>query len=201
MKKYFIVLLFILNTFRIFAQSQDFYNDSIQQIQAKDALKKVIDESKYIVEAMAIEGGDYYYILEDDQTYYRALVKVTKIIRGTNISVGDTIIAIWKQKYKGKGPYEIYVNWGEPRLWYAKNSTSCLFLTDSKYPIEPVADEWSRFKHTTYIPSSIGYFAALYVDENGHRRVSFESGIRFSRMTDWYNFLKQFPNVNAPMRY
>ena len=196
-------MIMMLSINQVFAQISYVKNDSAKFKKAEMALSSVITQSNYIIETVGLTLN-YYYIAEDDQTYWRTIMRITRVLRGTNVQVGDTIISIWKQKDKGKGIDEYSVRHhgsGEPRLWYDKKSTSCIFLTDSKYPAEPVADEWSRFKHTTYIPSSIGYFAALYVDENGHRRVSFESGIRFSRMTDWYNFLKQFPNVNAPMRY
>ena len=201
MKKYIFWLMLTILIRPVFAQIGYISDDSLEFNRAEQALKTVIDQSKYIIEARGLTG-DYYYIQEDDQTYYRTLMKVIKVLRGANIQLGDTIIGIWKQEYKGKGPPEIPPSHSTaPRLWYQSGkSTSCLFLTDSKFPAETFADEWSQFKHTTYFPSSIGYFAALFIDENGHRRVSFESGIRFKSMADWYDYLSQFPDVKVPVR-
>ena len=77
--------------------------------------------------------------------------------------------------------------------------TSCLFLKDSEYPAESVPDEWSQYKHTTYVPSSIGYFAALY-NSNGEPAVGID-GLYFNDRWDWYQYLRQFPDLNVPTHY
>ena len=156
-----------------FAQVSYISDDSLEFNRAEQALKTVIEQSKYIFEATGI-AYNYYYIEADDQTYYRTIMKVKKAIKGADIHIGDTIISIWKQEIKGKGPPELRIlHSSKPILTLANNSTSCLFLKDNEYPAESVPDEWSQYKHTTYVPSSIGYFAALY-NSNGEPAVGID---------------------------
>ena len=205
MKKYLFCLIQILAVHQVFAQGSYIDNNNVKLKKTEQALAFVINQSIYIVEAFFIKTNDFYYIKEDDQTYWRTFMKVTKVIRGSNLNVGDTIISIWRQEYKGEGPDDIGMSHSaEPRLWYVKNSTSCLFLTTSKFPTEPVPDQWSHLLKTTYIPSSIGYFAAIYDSYMGFREakvaVSVE-GLYFNYRSEWYDYLRKFKNINLPKKH
>ena len=128
-------------------------------------------------------------------------MKVTKVIRGSNIVVGDTIASIWKLEYKGKGARltDRYSN--APDLWQSKGSTCCIFLTESKFPVELNPDQWSRFKKFAFINSEIGYFAAQYdvlTNAPGQVDVYIAGGEITYRYDEWYAYLRTFRNIHLP---
>ena len=195
MKKSIICLIFMLIVFRLNSQATS--SVPLDSATAKAALNAVIKQAKYIIEARwIVKTGDYYYIENENQSYWRTMMKVTKVIRGSKIAVGDTIISIWKQDYKGNGPDGRRGPSSAPHIWHQPGiSTSCLFLIDNNFPFEPFPDKWSTFIHTTYIRSKTGYFAALYTDSYPAVKIP---GFSFKFFYEWYAYLKTFRKIKLP---
>ncbi len=202
MKKYIFSLLLIIGTCQAFAQPRFYTDDEILFNKTLNVLKDVINKSQYIVEGISI-GGDYYYIPEEDQTYFRTFIKVNKVLRGISISQGDTIVGVFPQYAKGQGIQLLPSHSEGPRLWYRYGySESCLFFTDNKFTCEPRADEWSHFKKITYIDSELGYLGAFYDGTVKGKSIAVSvEGILFNNKKDWYNYLKQYPDIKVPEGY
>ena len=200
MQKHLLIVILFAST--VAAHSQPRFThptDTLLFKQHFSALKNAIDSSTYIVEAKFIKG-DYYYIKQENQTYFRTFIKVNKVMRGASIADGDTITCIWKQEGNGEGPFTLASPHSAiPLLWYdEKRTESCLFLTDSKFATETEADKWSHYKKVTYVPTNVGYFAALYDAIYDAKIGVFIKGILFDKKSDWYTYLKQYPGIKVP---
>ena len=203
MKKLILIFTLIVTFNQLNAQATFSIDNERLFKQAKQNIKSVIRQSNYIVEGVQASENyapmncEYYYIPEENQSYYMVPIKIVSVFRGDNIFPGDTIIGIYKPYAKGKGD-----NWTRTsediifRPWYYLQSTTCFFLSNNIYPIIPNTNLLSNYKPVNFIGSENDSFQALYIDENGKRRVSFETGLRFNSLKEWYHFLKTFPEIH-----
>lgn len=174
------------------------------------ALQHTIENSKYIIEAAPL-GCDVYYVAGEDQSYKRMFIKVIKVLRGNDLMDGDTLVGIWKLESKGKLDLTFRIDdIPQARLWFDDyQSMSCLFLRDSPYPVEREQDIWSSKKKVTYILSDMGggygqYMEGLYTDLEGYKDMAvsfFVANLFYKTRADWYNYLKQYPDIKVPEGY
>ena len=210
MQKWVFTFLSVISVLNSFAQPTFISKDDSLFKKTLRAIDNVIKESKYIIEGTPADiefypiASDFYYIGEENQSYFETPIRVTKILKGKGISVGDTIIGIYKQYTPGYGRQDPPSGSIVFRLWYHELSTSCFFLVDNHFPKEPKPNRWSKFKKVTYINSEIGYFEALYNLYYATLRhqipVSVE-GVLFNSQSDWYNYLKQYPDIKVPEKF
>ena len=206
MKKYiYILIIFTLVSSTAFSQIIFTENKHYTDEQLKKSLDSLIKKAHYIFDAslVILNGnlGDSYYVKEENQIYFRWLVKVNFVYKGKDIHVGDTIINIFKQGGKGDKARIINGNSYLPLIFplTANNATkeSCLLLTESAYP-KKINDELAGKKQMEFIKTDLGYFAGNYdMEYNPPIAVSFPIAYCLKR-SDWYDYLKKFPGIKVP---
>ena len=205
MKKYiYILIIFTLVSSTAFSQIIFPENRNFTAVQSKKSLDFLIKKAHYIFDASPISVSENYYVKEENQIYFRWLVKVNFVYKGKDIHVGDTIINIFKQGGKGDKARIISGNSYLPLIFplTANNATkeSCLLLTESVYP-KKINDEWDGIKQMAFINTDLGYFAGNYdMEFNTTIAVSFP-GMSFLKRSDWYDYLKKFPGIKVPEGY
>ncbi len=202
MKKYIIILLCFVSTANTYGQARFVVvNDSLLK-KTLAVLETVINKSQYIIESNFAIGSDYYYIVEDNQLYFRTFIKVKNVLRGTDISEGDTIVAIWKQYGKGNRPTELPAeDIALPAPWSQQKTESCLFLIENTFPNESNPDKWSNFKKVNFLHCESGYPSAHYDTFLAEKIPVQIMGVIFNKRSEWYNYLKQYPDIKVPEGY
>lgn len=130
------------------------------------------------------------------------MIIIHNVLRGENSNINDTVAIIIKQKQPGNGPPLVEsAHSNYPLLWIA-NEVSCLFLTDNIYPEEKEADQWSHFKKFNVIRNNnFSGVASIYDANTIAGKLIIAGGVVFKKKTDWYNYLRQYPDIKIPEGY
>jgi hypothetical protein len=193
MKKYTITLLLSLIILSVKAQV---IQDSTSEI--------VIRNSSYIVEGVNI-GGLYCNCTSDE--YYDQIIyfKLNEVLRGYNLNVGDTIKILIPQVGNGNKEVGSIIS---PRtgdalrfnLSHCKGGEGCggqfLILNDKPIKVKDLQGIklFVLYPSTTcscYLPKDI-------INENQEFEITALNWLKFKTKQDWYNYLKQFPDIKIP---
>ena len=70
----------------------------------------------------------------------------------------------------------------------------------SDYPDISDSSPLKSYKKLKYVKTGIGYLGARYDSQyfSDKSQAVYVEGLQFKTKKDWYNYLKQFPNVKVP---
>jgi hypothetical protein len=193
MKKIIILLSLLLNFSSIKAQV---IHDSLSE--------EVIKNAPYIIEGLNL--STFYCNCLSKEYYDRIIrIKLTDVIRGGgSLRTGDSIFLLiprvgYKEKFKGSiiDPEE-----GDAaRIRFADcfgSGCGGQFLVLNKIPI--IDKEWVDKKLFVLYPSKTfsSYWPSDFYVENPEFEITALNWLKFKTKQDWYNYLKQFPDIKIP---
>jgi hypothetical protein len=192
MKKFIIIIALLFNFSSIKAQV---FPDSTSE--------DVIRNSQFIIEGYS-KDVSYCNCYSDD--FYDEIIKIklSSVLRGTNLFIGDTIMLLIPKIGNGKkdfGSMIIPFDNDRVRLRLANikgEGFGGLFLNLNKALI--IDKEWANKKLFVLYPSKTfsSYWPNDFYVENPEFEITALNWLKFKTKQDWYNYLKQFPDIKIP---
>ena len=172
----------------------------------RDSLtENIIKNSQYIIEGEKI-NSQYCNCLSNE--YYDQLISIrlTTVLRGDNIKTGDTILILNPKIGYGNKDSGALIDQSESanlslfRLAHCKGGVGCggQFLSLNKSPI--ISDDLKNKKMFILYPSetcSCYLPKDTFADDNSYEIIAFDK-MKFQTKKGWYDYLKQFSNINVP---
>jgi len=192
MKKFIIIIALLFNFSSIKAQE---IHDSLSE--------EVIKNAPYIIEGKHV-GTSYCNCVSKEFYDFIFRIEVTSYLRGSDIQIGDTIdLLIPRIGYGNKDQGSIIdpptgdmsrMRWGRCE----KCGCAGQFLTLNKAPI--IDKEWANKKLFVLYPSKTfsSYWPNDFYVENPEFEITALNWLKFKTKQDWYNYLKQFPDIKIP---
>jgi hypothetical protein len=170
--------------------------------QREEGNKEILATSTTIIDGVKIDQikKSFFELGKLDLAF---LVKVNFSFRGET-KAGDSIIVILKHVANGNDSvYDVPPHQQYPAIFYScgPNLACCqLFLQESNEVLIFSRNEWNGRKVFELCRSRFGYAATSYFVKD-YNEISYAVNglfLKFITLNDWYNYLKQFPNVNIP---
>ena len=190
MKKFIIIIALLFNFSSIKAQE---IHDSLSE--------EVIKNAPYIIEVLKI-GGTICNCFTEEYIDEVLKLKITTIIRGPDLEIGDTInLLIPRIGYGRDGRLFDPATGDDARIKFANcKGVGCggQFLTLNNAPI--IDKEWANKKLFVLYPSKTfsSYWPSDFYVENPEFEITALNWLKFKTKQDWYNYLKQFPDIKIP---
>ena len=200
MKKYLAIFIFFLisscslNAQIMFEPTGEFGKETVLNNVANS-----VNKSDCIVEGSYISKSTYF-IEKENQSYVLYLVCVKESLKGLGVHANDTIGIVWKKEFKGLDDDDLISHSRMPKIWGGSNFIACLFLQHSDYPQSKDTPAIAKYVKFKLVKTDIGYLCARYIDIHfsSSTEAVYLNGLSFKTIQDWYDYLKQFPNIKVP---
>ena len=208
MKKYILLSLNIL-IMSLLANAQmsyrAAYNTTVEQF--AEGNKDYISNATTIIDGIRL-GCKLKSLVKDRELDGVYLIKLTHVLRSSELKNGDTIIVIFRNTASGTESMHESNYHGYPGGFSVNPKDQSLycewFLKEYSDTIDLKKLPWPNKKIYEFYKSKYG-FATVYFKDQASTEAPYDVyalfNLKFKTRQEWYNYLKQYDNIKVPEGY